>query len=279
MPRARTIVSPATAPSQASPPPASRSSWSGQLAIGNLTVPVKAYPAVVIRSQGLLHQVHGECGTQIQQRKCCPQHGEIPTDQIAKAYSYGPDDDIVLSADELGGLQPSDQQTLQVEHLLPRAELDLSLLSGRSLFLIPANPPACTSYALILHTLSRRNVWAIGRGAISEQRQLLAVQATSHRLVVHVLHWPAQQRSCPLFAPLPANVSDVDLHSLEGSLPSLRQPVPWIDFVDEYELKLTALVANKVAARSKVKSSPAVAPSLASSPASVSRSRRSRRAA
>lgn len=279
MPRARTIVPSTTAPSPASPPPANRSSWSGQLAIGNLTVPVKAYPAVVVRSQGLLHQVHAACGAQIQQRKCCPQHGEIPTEQIAKAYSYGPDDDIVLSADELGHLQPSDQQTLQVEHLLPRAELDLSLLSGRSLFLIPANPPACASYALVLQTLSGRNVWAIGRGAISEQRQLLAVQATTSRLLVHVLHWPAQQRSCPLFAPLPSNVSDVDLHSLEASLPALRQPVPWIDFVDEYEQKLTALVATKVAARSNVKSSPAVAPSFVAPPASGSRSRRSRRAA
>src|SRR4051812_36690145 len=102
MPRARAVVPSTTPLPPASPPPASRSSWSGQLSIGNLTVPVKAYPAVVIRSQGLLHQVHSDCGTQIQQRKCCPQHGEIPTEQIAKAYSYGPDDDIVLSADELG---------------------------------------------------------------------------------------------------------------------------------------------------------------------------------
>src|SRR5690242_6178598 len=78
--------------------PASRASWTGQIAIGKLVVPVKAYAAVVNSTASSLHQVHARCGQSIQYRKTCPKHGEVTAEEIAKAYSYAPDDQVILNA-------------------------------------------------------------------------------------------------------------------------------------------------------------------------------------
>src|SRR5689334_20323043 len=98
---------------------ASRASWSGQLVFGPLAVPVKAYPALVAPSSGPLHQIHAGCGARISHRRVCPTHGEIPSEEIGKAFEYAPGDPLVLSPAELESLAAVDDKTIRVESLLP----------------------------------------------------------------------------------------------------------------------------------------------------------------
>jgi non-homologous end joining protein Ku len=52
--------------------PASRASWCGQLKLGTLCVPVKAYAAIATPPEIPLRQLHAVCGQRIEYRKCCP---------------------------------------------------------------------------------------------------------------------------------------------------------------------------------------------------------------
>ena len=104
--------------------PASRSSWSGTLKLGAISVPVKGYSAAVTQRDSPLHLVHTKCGSRIQQPRRCPKHGEIPLDQIVKAFEFAPDNDIVLTEDDLNQLQPNVDQTIHVERLLPARQLN-----------------------------------------------------------------------------------------------------------------------------------------------------------
>ena len=99
--------------------PASRCSWSGVLKLGAIKVPVKGYSAAVTQRDNPLHLVHVGCGSRIQQPRRCPTHGEVSTDQIAKAFEYGPADDIVLSDAELDRLKATDDEMIHIERLLP----------------------------------------------------------------------------------------------------------------------------------------------------------------
>ena len=201
---------------------ASRSSWSGQLLAGPHVLPVKAYAAAVTSTPALLHQVHQTCGERIQYRKHCPVHGEVKEEQVTKAFCFAPSDQLELTAEELARLVCEDDKTIRIEHLLPGSQMDLALLSGRSLYLIPAHAAAETVYTLLAQTLGT-STWAVGSAIFSDHRQAVAIHVTDRRLLLHVLHWPQQRRACPPFGQAAVPVGRAAVRDFERPLVKLRR--------------------------------------------------------
>lgn len=249
-PRTSSASDEVVATNPSAPQLASRSSWSGVLKFGGIRVPVKGYSAAVTQRDSPLHLVHVGCGCRIQQPRRCPKHGEIATDQITKAFEFGPTEDVVLSEDELDQVKPVDDETIHVEHLLPTGRVDVSLLSGRTLNLIPAHPAAAEGFQLVAAALAQTNEWAIGRIVMSDRWQLVGLHIVEQRLVLHVLHWPAQWRSCPAFVNS-KSAAPAQVERLFASLSPLRQPFAWSDYRDDFDQKLSDLVCQKMAARKR----------------------------
>ena len=86
----------------------------------------------------------------IQPPRRCPKHGEISSEQIVKAFEFGPAEDVVLSEDELDQIKPVDDETIHFEHLLPAGRVAASRLSGPTLNLIPAHPAATEGSPLVV---------------------------------------------------------------------------------------------------------------------------------
>jgi len=241
----------AIAPVGANPPPsaAARASWTGQFALGPLTLPIKAYPALVVPSQGPLHQIHVGCGERISQRKVCPQHGELTTADIGKAFEYGPNDQLALTDEELASLSPTDDKTIHVEHLMPSDKFESSLLSGRSLFLAPAHVVAESLYARAVALLSQQPSWAVGRMILSDQRRAIAIRVENRHLLLYVLHWPEHRRAYPGTDVDTASVTPSELRVLEKALLPLHKSFAWEAYRDEGAQRLNQLIAEKIAAR------------------------------
>ena len=233
-------------------PTAARSSWSGALKLGAITVPLKGYSAAVTQRDSPLHLVHSGCGSRIQQPRRCPKHGEISSEQIVKAFEFAPDDAIMLTEEELNQLKANDDQVIHVERMLSARQFDLFLLSGRTLNLIPAHAAAADAYQLVVAAFARADEWGLGRLVMSDRQQLVGLRVADQRLVLHVLHWPAQWRACPAFeTPKPPALADVE--RLSASLVPLRKSFEWSDFQDDFDQKLTDLVSRKLAARRRGK--------------------------
>lgn len=263
------------------PPVSGRSSWTGEVVLGSCRLPVRAYAASVASSTRSLHQIHAGCGERIEQRRTCPIHGQLETAEIGRAYDYAPQQPVVLTSEELATLQPATDPTLRIEHVLPGARLDLAMLAGRTLHLVPANPVAAADYATWVQVLQKADVWAVGTGLLSERRQLAGLHAVHDRLVLHVFHWPACLRSAPEVAPGFAPLNRTQVSRLEQSLAQLRKPLSWTEYRDEYEAQLEQLVARKMAAAAKpqvkTRKSLPKSPRIAT-PAVTARSRRSKAA-
>ena len=183
-PRATSASDEVVVTNPSTPQPASRSSWTGVLKLGAISVPVKGYSAAVAQRDSPLHSVHLECGCRIQQPRRCPKHGEVASDQITKAFEFGPAEDVVLSEDELDQIKPVDDEAIHVERLLPAGRVDVSLLSGRTLNLIPAHPAAAEGYQLVFSALAQANEWAIGRIVMSDHWQLVGLHVVEQQLVL-----------------------------------------------------------------------------------------------
>jgi len=228
--------------------PASRASWCGQLKLGALCVPVKAYPAIATPPEIPLRQLHAVCGQRIEYRKCCPEHGEVQAEEIVKGYPYQPDQYVRLNEEELASLQPTDEKTIYLEHFLDPENFDLILLAGRTLCLTSANPAARRPFATVLQSLQHSGKWAIGRVVFSGKWQIVLIRPADDVLLVHTLYHPAQRRALINGQGRETEVSQQDLRPLLRLIQSNDGEIPWPDYQDDYERRLTELVEAKVAA-------------------------------
>ncbi len=234
--------------SEAYAAPASRASWCGQMKLGALCVPVKAYAAIATPPDIPLRQLHAVCGQRIEYRKCCPSHDEVPAAEIVKGYPYQPDQYVRLTEEELASLQPTDEKTIHLEHFLDPPSVDLVLFAGRTLYLAPANPAARRPFTTVLQSLERSGKWAVGRVVFSGKWQLVAIRPADEVLLVHTLYHPAQRRVLVSSDGGAVEVSQQDLRPLLRLIDATDGDIPWENYRDDTERRLTELVEAKVAA-------------------------------
>ena len=196
--------------------PASRASWCGQLQLGTLSVPVKAYAAIA-----------------------------SPPEEIVKGYPYQPDQYVVLSDTESTELQPLDEKTIRLKHFLDPAMVDLVLLAGRSLYLAPANPAACRAFAMVYRAMQRSGKWALGRVVLSNRWQIVVVRPENQVLLVHTLHHPAQRRALAGNGATDVEVSQKELRPVLRLITSADGEIPWDDYQDDWERRVTALADSR----------------------------------
>ena len=228
--------------------PASRASWCGQLKLGTLCVPVKAYAAIATPPEMPLRQLHAACGQRIEYRKCCPTHSEVPAEEIVKGYPYQPDQYVRLTEEELMSLQPTDEKTIYLEHFLDPTIVDLVLFAGRTLYLAPANPAARRPFATVLQSLQRSSKWAVGRVVFSGKWQLVVIRPDDEVLLVHTLYHPVQRRALVNSEGGDVEISQQDLRPLLRLIDTNEGNIPWEDYRDDTERRLTELIEAKVAA-------------------------------
>lgn len=69
-----------------------RPTWKGYLKLSLVSVPVKAFTLADHSHNGIkLNQLHATCHRRIRYAKTCPEHGEVPSDEIISGYQIGED--------------------------------------------------------------------------------------------------------------------------------------------------------------------------------------------
>jgi DNA end-binding protein Ku len=223
-----------------------RATWCGELRLGSLLVPVKAYGTVQSSSGTQLCQVHVGCGCRIEQPRTCPKHGPLKPDQIGKAFAYSPSQLVELSPADLQSLTPPDEKIIVLEQFFDCESLDLVLLAGRSLQLAPSHPAAEPLYAAAVCGLTKTHKWALGHVVFSGRRQLIVVRPESHRLILHTLHDPRQLHG-PI--PLTSSANTVPQKIVKVICAAINHnagPVAWDDLGDDAAQRLAALVNDRV---------------------------------
>lgn len=227
---------------------ASRASWCGQLQIGDLSVPVKAYAAIAMPPEAPLRQLHADCGQRIEYRKWCPKHGAVSPDEIVKGYPYQPEQYIELPQSELDQLQPTDDKTIHLEHFLKPSFFDPVLFAGRSLYLAGANLAARRPFVTLHRALKRSGKWGLGRVVLSNRWCIVVVRPVETALLMHTLHHPAQSRALPAVDTTDVKVTQSELRPLVQTVNALNGHVKWDRYRDDAERRLVELVETKTAA-------------------------------
>jgi len=151
-----------------------RSIWTGAISFGLVTVPVKLYSAVQ-RKSVRFHQLSGQTGVRIQQKRVDPTTGdEVAYEDIVKGYELTPDRYVVIEPGELETLSPKKTKTIDIEDFVALDEID-PIYFDHPYYLAPGAGGA-KPYRLLLEAMRETGRVAVANVVIRSKQQLVAVR-------------------------------------------------------------------------------------------------------
>jgi DNA end-binding protein Ku len=162
-----------------------RAIWSGAISFGLVNIPVKLYSAVS-RKTVRFHQLDSEDNQRIQQKRVNPRTGEeVAYENLVKGYEIGPDRYVVITPEELEGLEPEKTRTIDIEDFVDLDEID-PIFYDHPYYLAP-DTGAGKAYKLLLDAMKESNKVAIARVVLRQKEHLVAIRPRDDILTMETL--------------------------------------------------------------------------------------------
>jgi DNA end-binding protein Ku len=224
-----------------------RSIWSGAISFGLVNVPVKLYSAVS-RKTVRFHQLNGETGNRIQQKRVDPETGEeVGYDQIVKGYELTKDRYVVITPDELDALDPEKTRTVDIEDFVDLDEID-PVYYDHPYYLVP-DKGATKAYGLLLGAMKQANKVAIARVVLRSKEQLVAIRPAGDVLMMETMLFHDEVVPAHDIEDLPEGkelkATDRELKMAQQLIDSLSSEFDPTSYHDEYREKVLELIEKK----------------------------------
>jgi DNA end-binding protein Ku len=222
-----------------------RSVWSGNLAFGLVSIPVKLGSAVSSHKIGF-RQIHLADQGRVRYQKTCELDEEVLTSSdIGRAFQT-PDDQLVeISDEDLQEMPLPTARTIEVSGFVDLDSVDAMQLDT-PYFLAPSSPTANKPYVLMREALARSGKAAVGKFAMRNSEHLALITARDDILLLQTLRWPDELNSAADAAPRgKVNISDNELQLADTLIEALGE-ADLSEYHDEYAAAVQALVAAKL---------------------------------
>jgi DNA end-binding protein Ku len=177
---------------------APRATWTGQLRLSLVTIPVKLYPAAASERRIELHQIHEPTGKRIRYQKVAPGVGPVESDDIIKGFEYERGKFILLDQEEIDALKLESKHTLELTRFVDESEIDPRYFE-RPYYLLPDGEMAEEGYAVLQRALAAAKKVGIGQLFMRGQSHIVAVRASGHGLMLEMLRHAYEIRSADEF--------------------------------------------------------------------------------
>jgi DNA end-binding protein Ku len=223
-----------------------RSIWTGAISFGLVNVPVKLYSAVSKKTVRF-HQLHEKDGVRIQQKRVCPADGEeVSYDEIVKGYEITPDQYVVVTPEELEGIEPRKTKTIDIEDFVDLEEID-PIFYDHPYYLLPGTG-AAKPYKLLVTAMEEAAKVAIARVVIRQKEQLVAIRPTGDILTMETMNFADEVVPHDSFDEAPG--ADVDTNDREVDMArqlieSLAADFDPSKYKDTYRERVLELIERK----------------------------------
>ena len=232
---------------------------SGTISFGLVTVPVKLYAAT--RPQNIsFNLLHDKDKSRLRQQYLCSTCGEVVDRQhMVRGYEYAKNQYVVLSDEELQGLQQTADHTIDIQEFVPISEVDPVYFEKA--YLLGPDKGGHKAYRLLCDAMKEAGVGAVAKLVTRGKEQLVLLRQSRSGLVLHGLYYTDEVRG----------FEDVDMgesitprpNEVELAVQLIQQlAVKSFEpgkYEDEYRKKLLEVVQQKVAGQ-EVVVAPAPAP-------------------
>jgi DNA end-binding protein Ku len=225
--------------------------WSGAISFGLVNVPIKLYSAVSKKTVRF-HQLNGETGNRIQQKRVDPETGEeVAYENIVKGYELTRDRYVIINPDELEALDPEKSRSIDIEDFVDLADID-PVYYDHPYYLVP-DKGAAKAYGLLLSAMLQAGKVAIARVVLRSKEQLVAIRPhkDGNLLMMETMIFADEVVPADELDGLPdakdLKASDRELKMAEQLIESLASEFDPGRYHDEYREKVLELIEAKAA--------------------------------
>jgi len=217
------------------------------VSFGLISIPVKIYPASQSAAGISFHMLHARCHTRLKQQYVCPAEGNevVPRAGIVKGYEFAKDRHVVLTEEELQGLQTASTETIEITEFVTAKSVD-PVYFDRAYYLGP-DKGGEKAYRLLSEALRETRRTALAKYAARGKQYLVMLRPVEKRLVMQTLRYANEVRD---FADVPMPDADVKPAELKLAVELIGRSAAETfrpeDYVDEVEKRMEALIARKV---------------------------------
>jgi DNA end-binding protein Ku len=189
---------------------------------GQVSIPVRLYPATRDPPKIEFRLLHKDCGSRPKQRYLCPADNTLlEEDAIVKGYEVGKDRFVVFTPEDLEAVEPKPDPAIEVAELVDAAEID-PLHWARPHYLgpdvesgpvrLPEADEAARRYAWLADVLRLGGKIALCRWATRGRDLFVGLRAADGRLVLQELRRAEEVRP----------VGEIELSPVAANEPALQ---------------------------------------------------------
>lgn len=225
-----------------------RALWSGTIAFGLVTIPVRMYTAIDEHDLEL-HLVHERDGSRIGYEKICKKEGRaVPDDEIVKAYEPREGKLVYLTDEDLEAAHAEGYKSIDITDFVAREEID-PIFFERTFYLGPSDGGE-KAYALLASAMEESGLVAVARYVFHDRQRLGCLRVRDGVLLLERLYFADEIR--PHDDVAPGRKPRVDRNEREMALQLIERFTRSFDpdrYEDEDRKRLLAIVRRKQAGK------------------------------
>jgi DNA end-binding protein Ku len=168
-----------------------RSLWTGAIAFGLVTIPVKLYSATEPRAEISFRLLHKKDQAPVDYRRFCrAENVEVEWRDIVRGYEYDTGRFVVLTDEDFEKAKTPGTQTLEIRDFVPAAQIDVAYFES-PYWLEPARAGG-KAYQLLREALQRSGRVGIGTFVMRQREHLAALRPADHALMLTTMRFAGE---------------------------------------------------------------------------------------
>jgi DNA end-binding protein Ku len=162
-----------------------RAIWSGSISFGLVNIPVRLYSAVS-RKTVRFNQIDSATGSRVKQKRVSAADGEeVPYERIVKGFELPSGDFVMISDEEMAGLDPEAVRTIDIHEFVDLADID-PIFYDNAYHLVPDEQTA-KPYKLLASAMEEAGKVGICHFVMRSKQYLAAVRPKDGRLLMSTM--------------------------------------------------------------------------------------------
>ncbi len=221
--------------------------WSGVIAFGMVSIPVRLYTATSNKRVSF-HQLHAKCNTRIKEIRWCPScDREVPWEEIVKGYSFAKDESIPITEADFEKLPLPSKNIIEISSFTGLDQVD-PLYFEKNYILTP-DKQGLKAFSLFLKALETKSLLAIGKIAIRTRERLCAIRAVGGTLVLCTLLYQ-DEISVDTSEDAPATkIPRQEMEMALNLIDMMTMPFDPSSYKDDYQEALNDLIQAKLSGK------------------------------